>query len=201
MLSKRSNLSDLAGTSPVALSAQAWQRTDQSRPGRWPHARPVSVRLHTGLAFPFCKSLKNAVHSQCLWFLFSNWSIVNVFLTSSQCGFRGYFPLCPWFSLSLGLLPSARIFSLSDWGEAHLCQSLWWDLTALAQCTVSCSMPRLEEKPHLLACSILSVQATVKVKWQVLEVAHFLSLNLHPLMICNIWAKACRFAKINPNGC
>ena len=44
---RRSSSSDLAGTPPVALTVQAWVRTDQERPKSCPLAPPAFIRQCT----------------------------------------------------------------------------------------------------------------------------------------------------------
>lgn len=97
-------------------------------------------------------------------------------------------------------------FSLNNQGDAQRegDVSLRWYLTASAEYAVPLYlslMSWLGVKPYWLAYSILADQAIVKMKWQVLEGIHFLSLNMCPLAICSIRAETWRFAEINLNGC
>lgn len=62
-------------------------------------------------------------------------------------------------------------------GETHLPQSLWWDLTASAQCTVSFSVSSISQWGEKPLPALLCLIRPVKVMWQVLE-------GLHSLRTC-----------------
>ena len=179
---------------------QTWESTDQSRCLCIPLA---SVRRGT-LGHPFIL--------QKIWNSVLGARPANAFDVFVETGWLSAFlpPLhlvasegrSHWAFSSLCPLALCHPLESYPWatGETHLSQSLWWDLTASAQCTVSFSVSSISQWGEKALPALLCFIRPVRVMWKVLEGLHFLSLPSYPLMICPIWAEACRLAKTNPNG-